>query len=84
MPGTGHRSLTTEGTYFFRFAAFLPDLRAALRAGFFAFAFFLAAFFLAAFFAGYRGLTRDAYRWARLQGWTNLDPTAGLTLRTIR
>ena len=30
------------------------------------------------------GLTRDAYRWARRQGWTDLDPTAGLTLRTIR
>jgi len=22
--------------------------------------------------------------WARQQGWTGLDPTAGLTLRTIR
>ena len=30
------------------------------------------------------GLTRDAYRWARRQGWIDLDPTAGLTLRTIR
>ena len=30
------------------------------------------------------GLTRDAYCWAHVQGWTDLDPTAGLTLRSIR
>jgi len=30
------------------------------------------------------GLIRDAYRWARQQRWTDLDPAAGLTLRTIR
>jgi hypothetical protein len=30
------------------------------------------------------GLTRDAYRWAHRQGWTDHDPTAGITLRTLR
>jgi hypothetical protein len=30
------------------------------------------------------GLIRDAYRWARRQGWSHDDPTAGITLRTVR
>jgi hypothetical protein len=29
-------------------------------------------------------LVRDSYRWARRQDWTNGDPTADLTLRTVR
>ena len=42
-------------SYFLRFAAFLPDLRAALRAGFLAALAFFAFFgaFFAAFFAGF-------------------------------
>jgi hypothetical protein len=30
------------------------------------------------------GLTRDGYRWARRHGWTDHEPTAGLTLRSLR
>ena len=30
------------------------------------------------------GLTHDSYRWARQQDWTHRDPTAQLTLRTVR